>query len=264
LREFLFARDPSGIFQPRVQAVEALSALGAKDVLCEFLTQLRNVADPVEQTGEDAVANAVARALIRWPNEHVFSLLMAVAHCRLLAGVVEALGTYRRREAMPIFAAALAEDFCRPEAEGAFRKIGAPACSCLLRLADCRTPSPDIESESSRRRRRSALELLAELYCGEDLPDVLRALMADTDSHVALLACAICLPRVRSAERENVAAHLVGLLDASDWVHRARVEDFLIKHFAVCRSVIERSLSCAHDPVATSLRRVVAAGMLLI
>ncbi|HUW64990.1 MAG TPA: hypothetical protein VMW83_09890 [Spirochaetia bacterium] len=72
LREFLFARDPSGMFQPRSHAVEVLAALGAKDVLLDFLAHPRDVADPVEQAGEDSVTNAVARALVRWPDDHVF------------------------------------------------------------------------------------------------------------------------------------------------------------------------------------------------
>jgi hypothetical protein len=258
LREFLFTREPSGLFQARCQAVEALAALGAKDVLCDFLAHPRIVVDPVEQTGEDAVANAAARALIRWPDEDMFSLLMAAANRKLLAGVVEALGNYRRGEALPIFAAALAEDFCRPEAEEAFRKIGSLACPCLLQLADHRTPSLETESESSRRRRRSALRLLAELYRSDVLPEILPRLMADADPRIVFLACSICLPRTRPAEREKVVVRLVGLLAGPDWMLRAEVEDLLIRYYALCRSAIEKRLPNARELVAASLRRVVA------
>ncbi|HLN22865.1 MAG TPA: hypothetical protein VK558_02665 [Patescibacteria group bacterium] len=260
LREFLFAREPSGMFLPRCQAVEALAALGAKEVLYDFLAHPRDVDDPVEQTGEDAVANAAARALIRWPEEAVFSLLLVAAHRKLLAGVVEALGSYRCGMAMPVFAAALAEDFCRPEAEEAFRKIGAPACPCLLQLADYRTPSSDTESESSRRRRRSALRLLAELHRGNDVPEILWSRVTDADPQVAVLACSICLPRLRSAERQTVVTRLVELLDGHDWVLHVAVEDLLIQHYAMCRPVIELSLVDAREPAAASLRRVIAKG----
>lgn len=256
LREFLFARDPSGIFHPRLQAVEALAALGAKDVLLDFLANARNVTDPVEQAGEDAVTNAVARALIRWPDDHVFSLLLEAACRKLLAGVVDALGEYRREEAVPIFATALGDDFCRPAAENAFRKMGASACPYLLQLVGHRTPSPDAESESSRRLRRSALRLLAELYQSEYLPEIMRSLVADADPQVALLACSICLPRVSPAEREKVVVRLIDLLDSSDWLIHTEVEDFLIQHYAYCRPVIERSLTQASGPAAASLRRI--------
>ena len=181
LREFLFDRDPSGIFQPRCQAVDALVALGAKDVLIDFLTHPKDVVDPVEQAGEDAVTNAAACAMIRWPDNHVFSLLMDIANRKLLAGVVEALGEYRREEAVPILVTSLGDDFCRPAAENAFRKMGPETCPCLLQLANYRTPSPDFESDSSRRLRRSALKLFIELYHGNDLLKIIQSFIEDTD-----------------------------------------------------------------------------------
>lgn len=260
LRDFLFEREPSGLFQARCQAVDALVALGAKDVLSDFLTHMKGVMDPVEQAGEDAVANAVARALTRWPGDHMFSLLMQVANRRLLAGVVEALGEYRREEAVPVFAAALGDDFCRAAAENAFRKMGSAACPCLLPLADCRTPSPDFESDSSRRRRRSALMLFMELYHGDDLLKFIQPFVEDTDPQVALVACSVCLPKVSPAAQEKMVMRLIDLLNSSDWMLQAEVEELLIRHYANCRSIIEKNLPLAEEPVAASLRRVVIKG----
>ena len=37
LRKLLFEREPSGLFQPRCLAVDALAVLGAKEVLLDFL-----------------------------------------------------------------------------------------------------------------------------------------------------------------------------------------------------------------------------------
>jgi hypothetical protein len=66
LRHFLFRREPSGLYQPRCDAVAALAALRADEVLLDFLEAAPEVeiADPVERTGEDAVINAAARAQI--------------------------------------------------------------------------------------------------------------------------------------------------------------------------------------------------------
>ncbi|NPV89562.1 MAG: hypothetical protein HPY50_02145 [Firmicutes bacterium] len=257
LREFLFTREPSGIFYPRCKAAEVLAALGAKDILIDFLANPRSIADPVEEAGEDAVASAVALALLRWPDEQVFSLLLDVARRKLLVGVVEALGEYRRYEAVPIFASALGEDFCRYAAQNALRKLGEGACPYLLQLANRKTTS-DTEYESSRRQRRSALELLAELYQGEHLPETVWLLMEDDDPEIALLACSICLPRVSLAGREKVFVRLIDLLDSTDWMFRSEVEDLLIENYANCRSVIERRLNRAIEPAASSLRRIVS------
>ncbi len=190
LCEFLFTRDRSGIFEPRCRAVEVLAALGAKEVLFDFLARFRprgpieseleaesreldggreeqllprgecpytnfehrtsnlDIPDPVEQAGDEAVANAVTRALMKWPGDDVFSLLLETASHKLLAGVVEALGEYRRPEAIPIFVEALGDDFYRPAAEKAFLSsvpLSAHVC-CNWRLLGRRRrtskPSP--------------------------------------------------------------------------------------------------------------------------
>jgi hypothetical protein len=258
LREFLFTRNPSGIFQPRCDAVQALASLGAKDVLLDFLACPRYFVDPTEQAGEDAVTNAVAQALIKWPDDQVFSLLLEISKDRLLYGVVEALAEYGREDAIPVFAAALGDDFYRPAAEKAFRKIGAASCPHLLKLAAHRTTAGDIEIESSRRRRRSALRLFAELHGSEDLPESVRLLITDNDPQVALLACSICLPRMIPAERREIAARLIILLNSNDWMLRTEVEDLLIHYYADCRSEIERNLALSTDPAAASLRKVMS------
>lgn len=258
LRAILFARDSSGIFQPRCQAVEALSALGAKEVLMEFLAHPPEVADPVEQAGVNAVTSAVARALLRWPEDRLFSLLLQRAGDRLLPGVVEALAQFGREEAVPVLSAALAEDFCRSGAESGFRKLGAGFCPHLLQLAQLRLPSSERETEMSRRRRRSALRLWAELWrCGE-LPEPVWSLMQDADDHVAFLACSLCVTRVSPAGAVKVTERLLDLLYNSDVALRAEVEDLLIENYAICRPIIHRSIPAAREPAAAALRYVMA------
>ncbi len=225
LREFLFSREPCGLFQPRCQAVEALAKLGAKAVLLEFLTAPRSFADPVEQAGEDAVLSFVARALTRWPDDATFLLLLAVAKRKLLPGIVDALGEYRRMDALPVLAAALAEDFCRSAAETAFRKLGPAACSCLLSLAVRTVPLADVELESSLRLRRSALNLFDELYPRQAVPQTVWELVLDADIQVALTACSICLARDSGAGREKVLLRLAELWESGDWAVRMAVEE---------------------------------------
>ena len=76
LRELLFEREPSGLFQARCLAAKALTGLKAYDVLIEFLESPRDVTDPVERVGEDAVINSAARAAAALREPRVFDLLM--------------------------------------------------------------------------------------------------------------------------------------------------------------------------------------------
>jgi len=97
----LFEREPSGLYEVRRRAVDALSALGAHDVLMDFLRTYHDVTDPIERLGEDAVINAVALALAPAQEPSVFRLLLSILRRRKLAGVVEAGGAFRRPEAIP-------------------------------------------------------------------------------------------------------------------------------------------------------------------
>lgn len=86
LKDLIFSRDPSGIFQPRCHVVDALAALGATDILRSFLTSPPLHGNPIEHAGDVAVINAAARALPIDPLDDAdFTLLRNLAQVETLA-----------------------------------------------------------------------------------------------------------------------------------------------------------------------------------
>jgi len=163
LRAVLFEREPSGLFETRCRAVQALSALKAHDVLVEFLANSHWAADPVERLGDDAVINAAARALAKHRDEDTFQVLLKLSKQRLLPGVVAAIGSFKRAAAIPYLVAGLAEDECRPFAETALEKFGAQARAALTQIVNETATSPDSDSPSCVRQRQSALRILVRM-----------------------------------------------------------------------------------------------------
>ncbi len=102
LRQFLFKREPGGLFEPRCWAVRVLARIGPSEVLIEFLGAEHEVGDPVAWLGEEAVMNTAARALTRDLSERVYEVLLKVVRAHPLAGAIEMLGEFRRKEAVPI------------------------------------------------------------------------------------------------------------------------------------------------------------------
>ena len=263
LRDFLFKREPSGLFQPRCRAVEALKRLGAYDVLIEFLELSREIADPVERLGEEAVISAAARALAGLGDDRVFNLLLSLADIRLLPGVVAALGASGRPEAISYLIAALAEGECRPAAESALRRVGASAVPSLL-VASTRRPGAP-ESDSRLRQRRGALRLLAEIGIPTESWAVLRHLMRDEDAKVAALACELCLSTAPEPEKPKSIRRLIDLLANGDWALAAEIEQCLALNFDLGRDLILEALGreeaasghgAAASAKARALRRI--------
>ena len=230
LHELLFEREPSGLFQTRRRAVEALASLGAYKTLIEFLESSPDIADPVERLGEDAVINAAARALGDLREPRVFRLLISLIERRgPLPGVVMALGGFRRAEAIPHLINALAEDESREEAEAALREVDALAHDSLI-VAAIPDPAPtDRESESRLRQRRSALALLVQSGVRPGEWPVLRDIMDDRDPRLALLACRLCLSCAPKSERRKAIARLRSLLPGADIPLRLDIEQSLIQ-----------------------------------
>jgi hypothetical protein len=264
LRTVLFQREPSGLYQPRCRAVEALAALDAYNVLIEFLEIDRRIADRVERLGEDAVINAAALVLANKRDAHIFGLLLRLARRACLTGVIGALGAFRSAEAIPALINALEEDASRLTAENALRKLGERARTALLHAADQRLPSRLQESESSVRRRRSALRLLADIGIRRRDWASLRPLLQDHDPNVAVLACRICFAYGPVADWGIATRSLIVLLAHEDWILRENAESCLAMNFAKAQPTIEAYLhecwppadSGRGDETASILHRV--------
>jgi hypothetical protein len=256
LRTVLFEREPSGLFQPRCRAIEALAGLGANNVLLEFLQADRIIADPIERLGDDAVINAAALALANVREQRVFELLLRLAQRPALTGVIGALSAFRRTEAIPVLVGALEEDASRYTAETALWKLGHKARAALLRTVDLKMPPGERESESSARRRRSALKLLAEMDGSRAAWRRLRHLMHDNDAKLAARACEIGLARGSASERTEAVRRLIELLAQEDWVMREEIEICLTVHFSRARDVITQHLNQISRPGGeTTVRR---------
>lgn len=252
LLDFAFHRDPSGLYQARGRAVEALAALDAREALRDLLRISLDRSDPVERTGDEAVVNAAARALIGSHDESVFQILLHLARHKHLTGVVEALGTFGRPEAIPRLIDALAEDCSRPVAETALQSYGAAAVPPLWEAVGRQD-----HSVSDLRQRHSALRLLLELGASSIGRATILELQRHPDLEIRVFANEFVLMSGVLSERRCAAARLIDLLPTVDWPVTVEIEDALIKYAPVTAPLVRQRL-CQHLDVPTlrSLRRI--------
>ena len=246
LRAIVLAPEPSGLYQPRCAAVDALAVLGDENTLMELLAASIETADPVAGAGEEAVRNAAARALARSDDPRLLPLLLSLAATWHLPGAIDVLGARRCAAALPSLIAALGDDIARPAAETALRNLGEAAAAELWRAA--RNPQLDCgeETESSRRRRRSALTVLGDI--GSSATMDLEPLCNEADAAIAAAACRIRLAGGTVTERRRAAERLIAVLDTADLSVRADIETSLLAHADVTREVLAAmsgaALSC--------------------
>lgn len=228
LRAYLLKGKPCKIFQPRFWAVQALGCLGAKEILLEYLSQEREIPDPEDRFGEEAVESAAARSLAAWPDEEMFQSLLKLSERRMLNGLIEALAAYKRPATIPYFERALEDDFYRATAEKAFQELGQLSYLALARSAV--TPRPDAceETPSSLERRRSAVRLLNEIGMTPEYWPTLRRLLHESDGALVVGASKL---GVSLASREDLMAmthRLIALLASGPWHLQEDVERLLV------------------------------------
>lgn len=245
LREFLLQGKPRGIFQPRRLAVETLAELGAKDVIVEYIEQARTrlIEDPVVRFGEGVVESTAARTLSRWLTDHVSEALSTFAEDRLLIGLVEALGMFKRAEMAPYFLWALGDDECGEAAEEALRKLGNAARMQLIEGVKIPDPSADEEIPSSRIRRRKLLRLLAEERVSADEWLQLRVLLDERDLEIAITCARIAIQNGFVEDQRKAICRLVSSLQEASWFLRTEVRSCLIEHYEVAREQVDAEIA---------------------
>ena len=243
LRRFLLQGRPRGIFQPRQLAVETLAQLGAKEVLIEYLDKPLPTKDPVVRFGEDAVRSTAARELARWPDDEVFHCLLRAGLDHLLPGIVEALGTFRRTEAMPYFLWALGDGVCRSSAEEAIRALGAAAQPFLMDAVSERNPSAAEEVPSSFQRRRWALRILADLQLTEPDWSKLGATLVEDDPEIVITAARIGVEIAPVPDRWCAVRRLIEMLPRANWFLRGEARAALAEHFDIAQEPVEDEIA---------------------
>ncbi|MGB6484296.1 MAG: hypothetical protein WBE86_12500 [Candidatus Acidiferrales bacterium] len=243
LRRFLLEGRPRGIFQPRQLAVETLAQLDARDVLVEYLEKSTEIEDPVVRFGENAVRSTAARELSRWPTDDVFDCLMRLGLDHLLPGIVETLGAFRRKEAMPYFLWALGDGVCRASAEAAIRKFESDARPFLIDAACKPNPSREEENPSSLQRRRWALRILSDLKVSAQDWESLRGCLEENDAEIVITSARIGLEIAPKRDQLRAVRRLIDMLPRVDWFLRADVRMALLEHFDVSREAIEDEIA---------------------
>jgi hypothetical protein len=225
LRDILFQREPSGLYQVRCRAALALGLLDAFDVLDEFLRGPSR-GDPVERLGDDVVVSMAARAIARRKDEKTFALLCDLTRAHPLNGLIAALGSFHRPEAIPILIGALDEDEVRQAAEAELSSLGSNAWPFLLDAADHLNCENDV-SESRLRKYRSVLSLLGEARLNPEDINRVRPLLTKADPQVSLLACRVALRSESKRARSEACARLRYLRQRVSWLERLRIDQFL-------------------------------------
>jgi hypothetical protein len=123
LKQALLEGELEGVYQVRQNMVYALSKLGAKGVLVQYLRHPRETTNPVLKFAEEAVESTAAHELGQWKDDRTFNFLLRYTKTRLRNGGLEALGESGRQKARPVLEAALADDFYGPTAKRALEKL---------------------------------------------------------------------------------------------------------------------------------------------
>ena len=228
LRRFLLEGIPRKIFQPRLWAVEALARLGARDALLEYLFQKREIPDPEDRFGEEAVESAAARFLSSWRSEEMVRDLLKLSERRMLIGLIDALAEYRRPESIPYFERALEDDFYRPAAEIAFLRFGAISCDALSLSAVTSSARLTLESPSSLQRRRSAVRVLNRIGISFRHWEILRNLLGESDEELVVGGAKLGAGFASKEDRALMAHRLIGFLSSASWCLQEDIETVLV------------------------------------
>lgn len=229
LGRFLLDGKPCKVFQPRLWAVKALARLGARDLLMVYLLQQKEIADPEERFGEEAVQSAAARFLANWPDEETRRFLLRFSENHVLNGLIDALAELKTVEAIPFFERALEDDFYRPAAENAFLMLGPVAVEALVQSA--LTPHPDAltETPGSLKRRRCAVRLLNIMGISSEPWKSLRRLLHESDPELVVESAKLAIRWGLAADNAFIVQRLIECSAGASWQVRGEVKEILKK-----------------------------------
>lgn len=226
LRDFLLNGRLTSVFQPRLNAVNAIAGIGGKDILIEYLKSPLRTGDPVIRLGEEAVRSSAVRELSRWPAEEVADAIMDSIRKHLTPGACDAAGRLRLISAAPYLVDALADDICRLPAMDALRSMFPEVKPLLietaLRFAQLRFP----DSPTLLRRAQAALRILSEVELSEADAVSLSPLVAANDSEIAVCVSRILITRIQD-HRQEIASVLVRNLGRAPWFLRDEIRELL-------------------------------------
>jgi hypothetical protein len=243
LKDFLFNGPPSGIFQPRQWAVEALAAIGAKEVLMAYLAREDRIPDPVIRLGEDAVRNTAARLMTRWKSDDVFQLLLTLALKRVLPGLITALGQFDREDALPVLERALEDDVARPPAQEALEQFGDRAIPILVASTRRKRLIEEQEVPSSLQRRRVAAQILSESRIGAEGWPGLKALLDEDDAELVIHAAKLADKLAPASDKKYAIGALLRVLPQTPWYVREEAAECLVAFYHLGEAMIEDEIA---------------------
>jgi hypothetical protein len=227
LRRFLFQGKPSTVFQPRMNAVEALARLGARDVLLEFVKTPIQSTDPAVRFGEEAVLNTAVRELAQWRDVDVATAIMDIIRERTLPGACEAAGRLRLISAAPYLVDALADDVSRPPAMEALRCMLPDVAPLLIEATLKWSLRNRVDDDPiSHRKAQAAVRLLSESDLSLDEVGKFGPLLDAEDPDIVACAARILL---KNPDRHvgRIASAMISALPNASWFVRDEIRDLL-------------------------------------
>ena len=218
LTNLLLQEKPCSVSQPRQWAAEALGALGAYDVLLEYLRRPIEIQNLVVRHAEQAVQNTAARELSRYRTEEAFSVLFDCLRLHPLPGIIEAIGAYRRNETAPYLLDALEDDVGRSAAIEALRGLADGVRGLLIESAMTRKPCPpEFETASSLHRRRCCVRLLDQLNLTEPEVSRLAALLHEDDADLVVATAEVLVRASHFNDYQSALLHLSRVEQKVPW-----------------------------------------------
>lgn len=242
LERFLLRGAARTISLPRCRAVRALGELEARETLVEYLENAHLPADPAVLFAEDAVRSAVARELLRWKSDETFRTLLNAAERRSTVGLIEALGEFRRSEAIPLLFQTLEDDLCRNAAFAALLKTPEESRSYIMLSLRGGTKT-NLTGPSASRRRRATAELVQKLGIAKDEWKEVSGLLRDDDPAVVIPIAAIGFQVAPQEEFPDLLRRLFRIAHKLNWVQEDEVIHLLDDHKALARNVARTILA---------------------